>query len=283
MSNKEFICEYCNNKYKNLSNLTRHQKTARFCLKKQNKELTIIYKCEYCDYYSGQKSVKETHTLTCKAKKKFEAERQKNLELEIVVKDKEIAVKDKEIEMLKMEKEDLLKHKSKVINNNNITYNVQMNYANENLSPYEDFLESVKLKIWSSIKPCHITKGIDGYIALLNKLLPPDDDIRYYLSFQSKKDLFYRKKRSKIEYDDKANKLLKDIHSLIIEAVNDVYDFHFSGNDDAPKLAPIKRIGEQGTTERKKVVKAIADSFYISNNIIKSTEQVITEETKHDF
>jgi gas vesicle protein len=42
------ICEYCKNSFSNKSNLNLHQKTAKYCLKIQKKELFDQYKCDGC-------------------------------------------------------------------------------------------------------------------------------------------------------------------------------------------------------------------------------------------
>ena len=58
MNNK---CEYCNNVFKTLKIMIHHQKTAKFCLIKQKKELN----CEYCNNRSFTQNDFENHQNNC--------------------------------------------------------------------------------------------------------------------------------------------------------------------------------------------------------------------------
>ena len=60
------ICTYCNSKLSNKSSLNCHQKTAKYCLKLQNKD--IDYKCKYCGKNLSCKRRLEQHINACKTK-----------------------------------------------------------------------------------------------------------------------------------------------------------------------------------------------------------------------
>jgi hypothetical protein len=42
------ICKYCNNEFKTKGSLTTHTKTAKYCLKLQNKSVKQVYTCNVC-------------------------------------------------------------------------------------------------------------------------------------------------------------------------------------------------------------------------------------------
>ena len=60
-------CEYCEKVLSTLSSLKHHQKTAKFCLAKQNKEPTKEYICSFCGTAFAVKSTLNSHLRICKA------------------------------------------------------------------------------------------------------------------------------------------------------------------------------------------------------------------------
>jgi hypothetical protein len=80
-----YICEFCNKEFLNKSNLSFHQKTAKFCLKIQQEKTNILispkeeYKCDFCNKLFNIKSSLTKHSLTCKKKSENKFE---NLETE---------------------------------------------------------------------------------------------------------------------------------------------------------------------------------------------------------
>jgi ribosomal protein L37AE/L43A len=91
---KEYVCEFCNNKFTAKHSLTLHKKTAKFCLEIQKENNTINeniqtietseennYKCEFCNKDFGNKRYLNQHITLCKQKKqKVNTELQKELE-----------------------------------------------------------------------------------------------------------------------------------------------------------------------------------------------------------
>jgi hypothetical protein len=66
-------CIYCKKIYSNVYTLSTHQKTARYCLIKQNEKKGIttneFYHCEFCSKELTTKNRLETHKKVCKVKK----------------------------------------------------------------------------------------------------------------------------------------------------------------------------------------------------------------------
>jgi hypothetical protein len=60
-------CEYCNKKLSSKYTLKKHQETAKYCLKIQNKDRKINFECEYCDKSFSQKVQLQKHSLSCRS------------------------------------------------------------------------------------------------------------------------------------------------------------------------------------------------------------------------
>ena len=69
-----YTCNFCNTDFDKKSSLTRHQTTARFCLKLQETNNTKIekrlFECESCKKELTSKPRLEYHINICKEKKK---------------------------------------------------------------------------------------------------------------------------------------------------------------------------------------------------------------------
>ena len=69
---ESIICEFCNNKFKTISNLNNHKKRTKYCIelqKQKNSEVTnYLIDCEYC-LKSFSSHLLKRHLETCKFKK----------------------------------------------------------------------------------------------------------------------------------------------------------------------------------------------------------------------
>ncbi len=61
-------CQYCNKNFTVKSSLVHHQKTAKFCIKKQNILVSDTYKCNYCSKILSTQSRLQTHLKICKTR-----------------------------------------------------------------------------------------------------------------------------------------------------------------------------------------------------------------------
>jgi hypothetical protein len=61
-------CQYCNKNFTVKSSLIHHQKTAKFCIKKQNILVSDTYKCNYCSKILSTQSRLQTHIKICKTR-----------------------------------------------------------------------------------------------------------------------------------------------------------------------------------------------------------------------
>jgi hypothetical protein len=131
--NNTYICQYCNKSYATLYILKNHQKTAKFCIELQNKEIkeknnttsnciseveVDLFKCEYCNKEFTTKYNYNFHLTNCKEKKIIEDNdlRKKLVEYQNTIKEYELEklniIKEYELKLefersnvLKLEKE----------------------------------------------------------------------------------------------------------------------------------------------------------------------------------
>jgi len=66
------ICKFCNSKFKSISSLNHHQKTAKYCLQNQTenqtiKKKSIDFECQYCNKKLSNKHSLNRHLEVCKS------------------------------------------------------------------------------------------------------------------------------------------------------------------------------------------------------------------------
>jgi Zinc finger, C2H2 type len=102
-------CQFCKKKFAYKGTLATHQKTAKYCLEIQGKDISNLFGCEFCTKkFTTQQNLKD-HILVCKEKEKME-EDQKQQIYNDKIKDYEIRLdkKEKEIKMIRQEYEEKL-------------------------------------------------------------------------------------------------------------------------------------------------------------------------------
>ena len=102
-------CQFCKKKFAYKGTLASHQKTAKYCLEIQGKDISNLFGCEFCNKnFTTQQNLKD-HILVCKEKEKME-EDQKQQIYNDKIKDYEIRLdkKEKEIKMIRHEYEEKL-------------------------------------------------------------------------------------------------------------------------------------------------------------------------------
>lgn len=113
-------CDYCSKSYNNISNLNRHQKTAKKCLRLQNKDVVINFTCDGCSSTFTRKDNHQTHLTNCA--RYIEVQLSQEYEYQLIEKDEKIESLQDEIERLRKQVAKLQKRPTTIVNNNN-TYN----------------------------------------------------------------------------------------------------------------------------------------------------------------
>ena len=102
-------CQFCKKKFAYKGTLATHQKTAKYCLEIQGKDISNLFGCEFCNKnFTTQQNLKD-HILVCKEKEKIEEEQKQQIYND-KIKDYEIRLdkKEKEIKMIRQEYEEKL-------------------------------------------------------------------------------------------------------------------------------------------------------------------------------
>jgi hypothetical protein len=164
------ICEFCENKFSSTSSLLFHQRTTKYCLAKQNKEILKKFTCSGCNSEFTRKQDFNRHISICKANNfthEIVSENNKLKETLILV-EKESSQKDKQIEDQKQQIKDLQKTIEKLASqaisrptstSTSITKNTQNNYIQQLQPIMQDTLKENAHNLTIE----HIKKGAKGY------------------------------------------------------------------------------------------------------------------------
>jgi hypothetical protein len=181
------ICEYCNTTLQTLSSLKLHQKTAKYCLSKQNNTSTEEHSCDSCDKKFNRKSSLDNHLKICK-ENSFEKDLRRefeNREKELVAffeKDRIIQEKDRIIQEQKLiiEEQKLIIEEQKLIIKES-----DSDYKNKLERQIKDLQHMMKSMVEKAIdKPSTSTINQNTTNNLINNLLPIttehlDEQVRY--------------------------------------------------------------------------------------------------------
>ena len=276
-----FTCEYCKSVLSTLYSLNTHKKTTKKCLKIQGKSLSVSYECKNCSYTTGQKSNYIRHLSICKKKEMDKMKELKQTKVQIKILENELGIR-KEYEAEFKRQAFKAKTITNTQTNNNNLFSQQVAYSKSVLSPFEEIREQFEDLVDKYFTEKMFLKGTNGACIVINSIMEHEGK-KFLISYENRKTDFHRKLNNDIEIDDRASQFLNEIIPYISKKsqryMRDIID-----EDDSDKekmgfrcLSNILEIGEKGSAERKKCIKTIADSQYISNRRAKSPESHILD------
>ncbi len=103
------ICEFCSNEFKNDTILSKHKKTAKYCIRIQSDNSESfklnIYKCEWCNKEYFRIDHFKLHNVNCKINPEKNQERDDIIkEKDLIIKEKDNIIKEKDILIIDLEK-----------------------------------------------------------------------------------------------------------------------------------------------------------------------------------
>ena len=238
-------CEYCNNVFKTLKIMNKHQKTAKFCLIKQKKQII----CESCNNISYSQNDFETHQNNCitflKSKIKELNDENKDIiyfQNKIEFCEKQLVDKENYYEKQLIEKDNQIKHlqeqivsitktavsKPTTTNNNNINNKI-LNMSILNLDN-----ENIKSIINDKYNLDVISEGQKGVAKFAANFLLKDSDgnLNYVCTDTSRKIFKYKNNDGDLEKDMNAQKLTNMLtDNGIFNATSQITKDHWTNED----------------------------------------------------
>jgi len=232
-----FNCDYCKKDFSNKYILRNHQKTAKYCLRIQNKPLEEEHVCENCESVFTQKTHLKTHMKTCRAtnnikqvqkrhKKQIHTLRKQLQQQEAKYERKIEKIQtqyERKIEKLQDRIQELAtKAIAKPTTTNNTT-NVL------NLTPFDMDAKCIKDKIQEKYDFGYFLKGQRGVAEFTkeNLLTDKEGNLMYICCDPSRSIFKYKDEKGELRKDVQANRLSKTVtpsilskaHSLVMEEV----------------------------------------------------------------
>lgn len=223
----EYICEYCDTKFKNKYNLKNHQINAKFCLEIQ-KENNESYECKICYKQLKHKNEYEIHLNSCDKKNyedykkmyeqlnnKLEVYKTKNLKLKLSLKE-EIKLKENYQRLFEQEKERYQKQieeEKERYENLLKDYKILTNKAIENAGTKNTTNINNKNQIYNALQPL-----TDNYMKEQTKFLTYNNikngahGIAHFASNHTFKDRLFCSDKSRLNFvfKNEGDAIIKD-------------------------------------------------------------------------
>lgn len=247
-------CDFCNKEFKSISSLNYHQRTAKYCLEIQGKDIGEEYKCEYCEKIFSTKYSLNCHIDVCKESKEQEREKYKeykdlyeNMKLEmqtykILLSERNNTIKERDNSIKSLEKNiselkemldkaaqtisDIAKQPKNTTNNTNIKTQTNNNIQNilSDHKTYEDYTN--RERILSLVKDNNIEeyfwKGQRGVAEFVYDRIAKTDDGKMIICCTDPS-------RNRFKYKNASNIISEDIeahifHKKISEPIKQIYN-----------------------------------------------------------
>ena len=202
-------CEYCKSVFKTLKTLNQHQKTAKFCLVKQKKELI----CEHCNNISFSDKDYNYHQNNCVTFLKNEIKELQDENKDIVYFQNKIEFYEKQL----IEKEIQIKHLQEqivsitktAVSKPTTTNNTNINNKIMNMNVLNLDSENIKNIINNNYNLDVISEGQKGIAKFATNFILKDSDgnLNYVCTDTSRKIFKYKNVDGELEKDINAQRL----------------------------------------------------------------------------
>jgi len=219
-------CKYCKSILQSVYSLKQHQKTAKYCLSKQNKDLLHEHSCSACGKGFTRKSSLDDHLKICKANIPSIIQLQQILDeknKDIFSLKKELDLSFQIIEELRKENSEYRKEMfilaSKPTNHINNIGNTKTTTKTQNLIISDWRPEVIQDKVEENFKLEHIEDGIKGVARFATKyIIQSEDGVKSYQCTDSNREVFmYKDEDGVVQKDIKARKLKNAIKEPILK------------------------------------------------------------------
>ena len=141
-------CEFCKKEFACKGTLITHQKTAKYCLQLQGKNIIQLFECNFCvKNFTTQQNLKE-HILVCKEKEKIDLQ-QKEKKYEVQI----INIKVEYEAKIENQKQEYIEK----LNNKDSYYQEKLTEKNDYISKLEAKLEKMEAKLESKLEKLEST------------------------------------------------------------------------------------------------------------------------------
>jgi hypothetical protein len=220
----DYICEFCNKKFKSKGILRTHQSTAKYCLSLRHNQTNQQYKCDFCDKSYTVKVNLESHLFKCR--KKIESNYQKIID----EKNKIIELKDSEIKYLHNQIKELasiaIEKPNNIINNSsNNSNNKMIDNRTLNMVPFNLTEEKILEVLKEKFEEKHLLKGQEGLANFFveNVLVTPEKKFLYRCTDSARNHFIFIDENGKIQKDINAYHLTRMINEPVKQITKELY------------------------------------------------------------
>jgi len=171
-----FKCDFCKKDFSTKSILTAHQKTTKYCLQIQGKNIVEDFKCVYCDKKFTTPTNLKDHNGICKEKIKKQYDEKIDNYLKTI---EEYNLKFNKLTLINNENQEKLKKKDQEYKKDIEKYQTEINYLNKTIEKLESKLESYEKKIFEMASKPNTTNTNNNHktVVINNTNLPLTNDV----------------------------------------------------------------------------------------------------------